>query len=130
MSGKKEAELIAQGILLEPQVTGQENFQAFDLGGGSLEIIDFNKNSQIVTKSLRLGALTIKEKFSRNEIKILDEEMAKNINGQISSQLNQTEFRKDSTIPMLGTWRSGIFYKENLECKEFDQVRGKKRDFL
>ena len=48
LSGKKEAELIAQGILLEPQVTGQENFQAFDLGGGSLEIIDFNKNDIVI----------------------------------------------------------------------------------
>ena len=126
LSGKKEAELIAQGILLEPQVTGQENFQAFDLGGGSLEIIDFNKNSQIVTKSLRLGALTIKEKFSSNEIKILDEEMAKNINGQISSQLNQTEFRKDSTIPMLGLGGVVYFIRKILSAKNSIKFEEKK----
>ena len=67
LSGKKEAELIARGILLEPQITGQENFQAFDLGGGSLEVIEFKQNSRIFTKSLRC-ALAMKEKFSTRKL--------------------------------------------------------------
>ena len=129
LSGKKEAELIARGILLEPQITGQENFQAFDLGGGSLEVIEFNQNSRIFTKSLRLGALAMKEKFSTEEIIIIDEEMAKNMKSHISNQLNQTGFRKDSPIPMLGLGGVVYFIRKILSAKNSSKFEEKKEIF-
>ncbi len=63
ISGKEEATLIYQGACLK------QNKQAIiDIGGGSTEIILGNKNKIIQKKSLKLGVVTLTEKYFSNNL--------------------------------------------------------------
>lgn len=126
LSGKKEAELIGQGLLIDPQILGCENFLAFDLGGGSLEIIEYSHSSPLITKSLQLGALAMKEKFSVKVIDKMDEKMAKDVKGKISNQLNLANFSKDSKIPMIGLGGVVFFIRKILSTRQSIKFTEKK----
>ena len=41
LKGEEEAALIAKGVQLDPIIASEKRFQAFDLGGGSLELIEY-----------------------------------------------------------------------------------------
>ncbi|MGA1204545.1 MAG: Ppx/GppA phosphatase family protein [Opitutales bacterium] len=67
LSGEEEADAIAQGILTDPSLDlGKDVFSAFDLGGGSLELIRFEHGSVTSRASLPLGSVRLAEEFFSN----------------------------------------------------------------
>lgn len=63
LSGTEEANLIGQGITCDPVLTNLHNFQLFDLGGGSLECLNFKDQRISRAESLQLGCVRLTERF-------------------------------------------------------------------
>ena len=88
LSGEKEAKFIASGVCADPNLKGNQSFQAFDLGGGSLELVECDSMKKIFTKSLPLGALSIDANYPFDFNNALTfsvrQDLGKNIYTQIS----------------------------------------------
>jgi exopolyphosphatase/guanosine-5'-triphosphate,3'-diphosphate pyrophosphatase len=63
LSGYQEAEGIADGILSDPELCELREFTAFDLGGGSLELMEFQNRSLKSYHSFELGSVRLMEIF-------------------------------------------------------------------
>jgi len=63
LSGEQEAEGIARGIMTDPRFDKLENFHAFDLGGGSMEVLKVKQGEVDFTASMPLGSVALLEKF-------------------------------------------------------------------
>ncbi len=63
LSGLEEAEGIARGILGDPALPEFESFTAFDLGGGSLELMYFEGCQLKTYHSFELGSVRLMEMF-------------------------------------------------------------------
>ena len=59
LSGKQEAQDIAQGLTTDPFLKNLNTFFACDLGGGSLECIDYRDNTLHALDSFPLGAVRL-----------------------------------------------------------------------
>jgi exopolyphosphatase/guanosine-5'-triphosphate,3'-diphosphate pyrophosphatase len=67
LSGIEEAEGIALGLRTDPAIGDRlPSFTAFDLGGGSLELIRFEDGSVTSRISLKLGSVRLTEKFVKD----------------------------------------------------------------
>lgn len=64
LSGAEEADAIAMGVRTDPGIEDHlTDFTVFDLGGGSLEIIRFEKHEVTARTSLPLGSVRMTEEF-------------------------------------------------------------------
>jgi exopolyphosphatase/guanosine-5'-triphosphate,3'-diphosphate pyrophosphatase len=63
LSGEDEALLIARGIQTDPALGGVKEFCILDLGGGSLECINYADGAIRQAVSLQLGSVRLTEKF-------------------------------------------------------------------
>jgi len=63
LDGIEEARYIAKGAGCDPALSTYTDYRMLDLGGGSLEMIHFQKGEVIQTTSLPLGAVRITERF-------------------------------------------------------------------
>ena len=73
LTGKQEAEGIALGIKTDPQFDKLEDFHAFDLGGGSLEVLEVKQNKVVLTESMPLGSVALLQKFIQQPAEPLGE---------------------------------------------------------
>jgi exopolyphosphatase/guanosine-5'-triphosphate,3'-diphosphate pyrophosphatase len=64
LSGDEEAGLIGRGLTRDPTLAALRNFNVFDLGGGSLECLQFRDRKIGYRISLPLGCVRMTEKFS------------------------------------------------------------------
>jgi exopolyphosphatase/guanosine-5'-triphosphate,3'-diphosphate pyrophosphatase len=76
LSGDEEAALIGRGLLCDPQLAHLEDFQVFDLGGGSLECLSFAGRGVVRAASLPLGCVRLTEKLVADPAKPLSRETA------------------------------------------------------
>ena len=65
LSGTEEADGIGRGLTTDPALSGLRNFQVYDLGGGSLECLDFRDRRVSSAVSLPLGCVRLTEMFVR-----------------------------------------------------------------
>jgi exopolyphosphatase/guanosine-5'-triphosphate,3'-diphosphate pyrophosphatase len=63
LTGAEEANLIGRGLTTDPALVGLRDFDAFDLGGGSLECLSYKARSVAKAVSLPLGCVRLTEKF-------------------------------------------------------------------
>ena len=63
LTGEEEANLIARGLLCDPALESLRDFYVFDLGGGSLECLDFRDRRAVQAVSLPLGCVRLTEIF-------------------------------------------------------------------
>jgi exopolyphosphatase/guanosine-5'-triphosphate,3'-diphosphate pyrophosphatase len=63
LTGEEEANLIARGLLCDPALESLRDFYVFDLGGGSLECLDFRDRRLVQAVSLPLGCVRLTEMF-------------------------------------------------------------------
>ena len=63
LSGDEEARTIGRGLCCDPALRHWETFNVFDLGGGSLECLSFEKRELVHAVSLPLGCVRLSEKF-------------------------------------------------------------------
>ena len=63
LSGTEEANLIGQGLRCDPALAASPNLALFDLGGGSLEVLEFRGAEVRRALSLPLGCVRLTERF-------------------------------------------------------------------
>jgi exopolyphosphatase/guanosine-5'-triphosphate,3'-diphosphate pyrophosphatase len=63
LSGDEEARLIGLGVAHDPNINSDKPFYLMDLGGGSLELLEFHGGIVRQKVSLQLGAVRLKEKL-------------------------------------------------------------------
>lgn len=63
LTGDEEAGLIGRGLVCDPALTGFMDFCVFDLGGGSLECLNFRQRNISQAVSLPLGCVRLTERF-------------------------------------------------------------------
>lgn len=63
LTGEEEANLIGRGLTCDPALRQAADFQVFDLGGGSLECLDFTARRVTRAISLPLGCVRLTERF-------------------------------------------------------------------
>jgi exopolyphosphatase/guanosine-5'-triphosphate,3'-diphosphate pyrophosphatase len=66
LSGQKEAQYVCRGLACDPEVKGIDPFIQLDLGGGSLELIHYEKGEIKDALSLQLGADRLSERFIKD----------------------------------------------------------------
>ncbi|MBK8475845.1 MAG: phosphatase [Opitutaceae bacterium] len=62
LSGTEEADAIGRGLAADPALAGARDFYLFDLGGGSLECLEFRARHATQSVSLRLGCVRLTER--------------------------------------------------------------------
>ncbi|MGC6455431.1 MAG: Ppx/GppA phosphatase family protein [Coraliomargaritaceae bacterium] len=103
LSGPEEARLIGRGLATDPQLSTLKNFLQIDLGGGSLELIDF-KNHQIEQAiSLQLGAVRLSERFLHDREALLDPATATAIQNHVSDTLRKSTISFQPGQPIVAT---------------------------
>ncbi|HUG11175.1 MAG TPA: phosphatase, partial [Opitutaceae bacterium] len=63
LTGDEEAELIGLGLVFDAELAKERDFLVFDLGGGSLECLEFRDRGVARSASLQLGCVRLTEKF-------------------------------------------------------------------
>jgi exopolyphosphatase / guanosine-5'-triphosphate,3'-diphosphate pyrophosphatase len=89
LSGDEEAQYVGTGVSKDPNIDSRKPFYLMDLGGGSLEILEFSGGLVRQKVSLPLGAVRLKEKLvkdpaapmSRGEMSEISEYIAEAISG-------------------------------------------------
>ena len=71
LTGIEEANGIGRGLTTDPALTSLRNFQVFDLGGGSLECLEFRDRQVGAAVSLPLGCVRLTEMFVKNPLEAL-----------------------------------------------------------
>lgn len=88
LSGQEEASLIAHGIKTDPLLQSLTEFNAFDIGGGSLECIHYQNNQITSLQSLPLGIVRLTEQFIPNPQKPIPNQAIQNIIQSITQSTN------------------------------------------
>lgn len=73
VSGEVEARLAAAGIRSDPAYQGYANILAFDLGGGSLEVMALRGPQCLLARSFPLGSVRLTQGFLRGGEAVVDE---------------------------------------------------------
>jgi len=66
LSGDEEAELIGLGLVFDAELADVRDFLVFDLGGGSLECLEFRDRQVVRAASLQLGCVRLTERCVAN----------------------------------------------------------------
>ena len=112
LTGKEEATGIAFGICSDPKLKNLDEFHAFDLGGGSMEMIEFSKSNLRTVKSLPLGAVTLTNQFISNPKLSLNEEETSSISQYISQCLKENITRENPCRILIGTGGSVVYLRK------------------
>jgi exopolyphosphatase/guanosine-5'-triphosphate,3'-diphosphate pyrophosphatase len=95
LSGREEANLIGLGLTCDPALAGLQDFYVFDLGGGSLECLIFEKRRMRQAASLPLGCVRLTEKLFTAPDLPLPADAALQIARQCTSAFHSADFRLD-----------------------------------
>ena len=140
LSGTEEAEYAARGALSDPVLTDIEtDLSIVDLGGGSLECINFQHNKLKQAISLPLGAVRLTERFISNPESAIDYSEIEKVFEYAKSELINSDFNfNEVKLPLIGlggafiALRSMIAARQNLEeskpaqaflnCADFGEI--------
>jgi len=114
LSGEEEALFISRGIQLDPMIKKSKSFQAFDLGGGSLELIEWNSESNLNLKSLPLGVLPMVAEFHSEKECALPSCAEDKLKAKINAEIKQSGLSEDSNLQLVGLGGAVIFLRKIL----------------
>ena len=104
LSGEEEARYTGMGVALDPALQGHQDFYLIDLGGGSLELLDYADGLVRQETSLPLGAVRLMEKFVLNIDAPLDDDAREGIEGAVKTAVDDTGFEfADRAKPLIVT---------------------------
>jgi exopolyphosphatase/guanosine-5'-triphosphate,3'-diphosphate pyrophosphatase len=95
LSGREEANLIGSGLTCDPALAGLQDFYVFDLGGGSLECLAFEKRRMRQAASLPLGCVRLTEKLFPAPAQPLPADAAAQIAQRCTAAFHSADFRFD-----------------------------------
>ncbi len=104
LSGTEEATTIGKGLACDPAIAQVERFVQMDIGGGSLELIRFNRGVIEQALSLQLGAVRLSERFIEDRDSAISAQTAKAIQRHVKSSLKASHFPvKPTSDPLIAT---------------------------
>ncbi len=92
LTGIEEANYIGRGVLLDPVLKNMHNFFLADIGGGSVELIEFNNKHVKQVISLPLGAVRLTDKFVNNISNKITVDVKESISNHIFHAVNNSLF--------------------------------------
>ena len=98
LSGDQEARLIGKGALQDPELSDLGNFVLIDLGGGSIECIQFEDRIQKTHLSFNLGAVRLASTFIQDRELPLLQECENSIEKHVLQTLSRSPIGPDPTI--------------------------------
>ena len=114
LSGQQEAELIADGVRFDPLIKGETHLQVFDLGGGSLEIIESLDGHSTFAKSVPLGALDLAERLNVSSENPLSLSTVEELNDYLLSEISKVGLTKGNTAKLIGLGGAIFFMRKIL----------------
>ena len=114
LSGQQEAELIADGVRFDPLIKGETHLQVFDLGGGSLEIIESMDGHSTFAKSVPLGALALAERLNVSSENPLSLSTVEELNDYLLSEISKVGLTKGNTAKLIGLGGAIFFMRKIL----------------
>lgn len=85
LSGESEARVVARGVRSDPAYASYPDLLAFDLGGGSLEVVQLRDGSILRARSLPLGSVRLTNGFLGGGQAPLSDLDAASINSHVAS---------------------------------------------
>ena len=85
LSGESEARFFARGLRSDPAYASYPNLLAFDLGGGSLEVVQLRGSAMLKARSLPLGSVRLTNGFLGGGHSPLSNLDIKSINNHVAS---------------------------------------------
>jgi exopolyphosphatase/guanosine-5'-triphosphate,3'-diphosphate pyrophosphatase len=114
VSGQQEAELIADGVRFDPLIKGETHLQVFDLGGGSLEIIESTDGHSTFAKSVPLGALALAERLNVSSENPLSLPIVEELNDYLLSEISKVGLTNGNTAKLIGLGGAIFFIRKIL----------------
>lgn len=105
LSGLEEARLIARGLRSDPELAAADALALFDLGGGSLEALEFRGAEVRCALSLPLGCIRLTERFVADPSLPLSETIRRTIAGHAIAVALAAGLRRDALrdLPVAAT---------------------------
>jgi exopolyphosphatase / guanosine-5'-triphosphate,3'-diphosphate pyrophosphatase len=103
LSGEEEANFIGRGLLCDPLLSHLQDFNVFDLGGGSLECLAFASRRIERAASLPLGCVRLTEKFVTDPAQAFDPALGGEIAAHVRRELSRAAFSIASPSAIVGT---------------------------
>lgn len=94
LSGDEEAAFIARGARCDPKLAGISAFSLLDLGGGSLECIQFSGQRLIREQSLRLGSVRLASLLVPDRRAPLDPDAQALVQGYVEDAWKASAFQR------------------------------------
>lgn len=115
LSGEDEARLIGFGVMQDPAVRALGAFYMLDLGGGSLELLEFSEDGKVLQKvSLQLGAVRLTERFIANKEDAISKETLVAVSDYVKSEIARTGFTLRKPVPFLVGSGGAVVYARGL----------------
>lgn len=103
LTGREEANGIGRGLTADPALAELRDFYVFDLGGGSLECLEFHDRQIQQELSLQLGCVRLTEKFVREPNAPFSHASRALIAAHVAATLRASSFRFGATRHAVGT---------------------------
>lgn len=103
LTGREEANGIGRGLTADAALADLRDFYVFDLGGGSLECLEFRDRQIQQELSLQLGCVRLTEKFVRDPSAPFSPESRTQIAAHVAATLRASGFRFGATRHAVGT---------------------------
>ncbi len=87
LSGDEEARLIGKGIQCDPELSHLKNYSLLDLGGGSMECIQFIDQQVSISRSLDLGAVRLTSEHISDRYAPISSQEAQAIQTRVKNSL-------------------------------------------
>jgi exopolyphosphatase/guanosine-5'-triphosphate,3'-diphosphate pyrophosphatase len=99
LTGEEEARLIGRGLCCDPALRGRRDFFLFDLGGGSLEGLEFRDRAVRQSQSFPLGCVRLTERFVADPAQPLPADVAARVAAHVRATLAGAGFGIAPTAP-------------------------------
>lgn len=115
LSGEDEARLIGLGVMQDPAVRALGEFYMLDLGGGSLELLEFGEGGKVLQKvSLQLGAVRLTERFVVNKNEPIEGEVLEAVTAHVQTEIERAGFKLRKPVPFLVGCGGAVVYARSL----------------
>jgi exopolyphosphatase/guanosine-5'-triphosphate,3'-diphosphate pyrophosphatase len=118
LSGQQEAELIADGVRFDSVIKGETHLQVFDLGGGSLEVIERQDGYSTFAKSLPLGALALAERLNFSNENPLSTSEVEELNDYLFSEIAKVGLSNGKNAKLVGLGGAIFFLRKILAVQK------------
>jgi exopolyphosphatase / guanosine-5'-triphosphate,3'-diphosphate pyrophosphatase len=103
LSGEEEAQYVGDGVARDPNIDSRKPFYLMDLGGGSLEILEYIGGQVRQKISLPLGAVRLKEKLVRDPSAPMTKAEISEISEYVTETVDASGFSFSTPGALVGT---------------------------